>query len=345
MTKKLPIVATAFATLALAACSQQPYPIFPAESTAPRSVNFDEGYVRSRGLGVPRDYARAIAAYRKAADAGDARAMNNLGVMALQGRGLGPGSSEAVSWFEKAVDNGSAAASYNLGLLDEFGVTSGFSGIMNFSTKKGAAYHYGIAAAQGHELAQKRLAALGATGSEESRRLTELAALSGDKDSLEQVRPGASKRFRDPRDVIALLAEEHCADCSRLDKEIASSSMKRLHDLAETGDAAALYDLGVRHLKGDGTVQDSSKAARYFSRAAKTGYAPAALQLARMHLRGEAVAYNPVIAHSLLNLAARDTGSIGDSARREMDTLEITMSRSDVEKAQNLANKRAVSGQ
>jgi TPR repeat protein len=338
MTIKTPAVMAAITvSLLAAACAprQQAYPIFPAETTAARNVDFDEGYIRSRGLDVPRDYARAIEAYRKAAEAGDGRAMNNLGVMALQGRGLGPGRSEAVSWFEKAVDAGSAAASYNLGLLAEFGVSSGSSG--------GAAHFYRIASAQGHALAQKRLAGLSDGG--EARRQTELSALSGDKASVDQVRSGASTRYRDARAVIGLLAEDHCVDCSKTDKSISSSAMKNLHALAEKGDAPALYDLGVHHLKGDQTVQDSSKAARYFSLAAKKGYAPAALELARMHLRGEAVAYNPVVAHSLLNLAARETGSVGEAARNEMDSLEAKMSRSDVEKAQQLANKRAVSGQ
>lgn len=330
------VIAASFFT---AACSQQQaYPIFPSESTAPRNLDFDEGEIRSKGLGVPRDYNLAIDAYRKAADAGDGRAMNSLGVMALQGRGLGPGLSEAVGWFEKAVDAGSAAASYNLGLLDEFGVAS-------WASIDSAARHYKIAAAQGHQLAQKRLAALGTVSPEESRRLTELSALSGDKEAIEKVRPGSSNRYRDPRDVIGLLAEDHCVDCSKLDKNISSTTMKRLHALAETGDAPALYDLGVRHLKGIGTVADAYKAARYFSKAAKTGYAPAALELARMHLRGQAVAFNPIVAHSLLNLAARETGSVGVTARAEMDALEATMSRSDIEKAQKLAERRAVSGQ
>jgi TPR repeat protein len=334
MTFKAPAVLAAITvSLLVGACSrQQAYPIFPAESTAPRSIEFEEGYVRSRGISVPRDYSRAIESYKAAAEAGDGRAMNNLGVMALQGRGLGPGKGEAVSWFEKAVDAGSAAASYNLGLLAEYGV-SGSS----------AAHHYRIASAQGHALAQKRLAGL--SDGNEARRQTELAALSGDKDSLDQIGAGPATRHRDARAVIGLLAEEHCNGCTKADKAISSSAMKNLHALAEKGDAPALYDLGVHHLKGDQTVQDSSKAARYFSTAAKKGYAPAALQLARMHLRGEAVAYNPVVAHSLLNLASRETGSVGDAARTEMDALEAKMSRSDVAKAQELANKRAVSGQ
>jgi len=340
MSNKMPAVVVAItASLLTAACSQQQaYPIFPAESTAQRNLNFDEGEIRSKGLGVPRDYSLAIDAYRKAADEGDARAMNNLGVMALQGRGLGLGLMEATAWFEKAVDAGSAAASYNLGLLDEFGVSYGAS-------LARAARHYEIAAAQGHELAQKRLADLGTVGPDESRRLTELSALSGDKEALERVRPGAAKRYRNSRVVIGLLAEDHCVDCSKLGKDISSTTMKRLHALAETGDAPALYDLGVRHLKGIGTVADASKAARYFSKAAKTGYAPAALQLARMHLRGEAVAFNPIVAHSLLNLASRETGQVGETARAEMDALEATMTRSDIEKAQKLAEQRAVSGQ
>lgn len=340
MTMKTSAAVAAIAAALLTACAprQLAYPVFPAETTSQRNVDFDEGYAWSRGLGVPRDYARALSSYRKAADAGDARAMNNIGVMALQGRGLGPSSSEASSWFEKAIGGGSAAASYNLGLMNEFAVAS-------FSSMSEATRYYGMASAQGHGLAQRRLADMTGADAAESRRLTEMAALSGDVEAIGRIRQGAARGSRDQQSIIALLAEEHCPDCTKSDKDVASSAMKNLHALAETGDAPALYDLGVRYLKGDGIVKDPSKAVRYFSRAAKTGYAPAALQLARMHSRGETVAYSQIIAHSLFNLAARDTGSVGDAARSEMDALEATMSQSDVEKAQNLASRRAASGQ
>ena len=40
----------------------------------------------ARGQGVPQDYAEAVKWYRLAADQGDARAQNNLGVMYANGR-------------------------------------------------------------------------------------------------------------------------------------------------------------------------------------------------------------------------------------------------------------------
>ena len=54
---------------------------------------------------------------RRAADQGDARAQNNLGVMYATGQGVLQDAGEAVKWFRRAADQGDARAQNNLGVM------------------------------------------------------------------------------------------------------------------------------------------------------------------------------------------------------------------------------------
>src|SRR6516225_2857771 len=68
--------------------------------------------------GLPKDDSQAVSWYRKAAEAGDARGMVNLGVMyASRWGGLPKDDSQAVSWFRKAVEAGNALGMANLGFM------------------------------------------------------------------------------------------------------------------------------------------------------------------------------------------------------------------------------------
>jgi len=279
--------------LALVGCARSDvYPLFPAEQTAGRDLDYSEGFAYSHGIGVPRDYAKAVAAYKRAADRGDGRAMNNLGIMAIQGRGSDPSPGAARDWFEKAAEAGSSSARYNLGLLDELGVGSS-------RDPSRARLNMQIAAAQGHVLAKERL---GTSYSE-----------------------------------VGTFEEESCPTCP-------AESLDQLRSLANGGDPSARYNLGVRYLRGIGTSKNPAEAARWFTLAARSGYAPAARQIAQMHLRGEGVGRSKVLAHAWLNLAARDRGEEGRAARNEMDALETSMETEEIEKAQRIAADYAVKG-
>jgi hypothetical protein len=67
------------------------------------------------GRGVKRDYARALSWYRKAAQAGDARAMGDVGVMYAQGWGVAKDPIEAAKWFRKGFAAGDGIAAFQLG--------------------------------------------------------------------------------------------------------------------------------------------------------------------------------------------------------------------------------------
>jgi hypothetical protein len=68
------------------------------------------GVMYANGMGgLPKDDAQAVIWYRNAADAGDAFAMNSLGAMYANGRGgLPKDNAQAASWYRKAADAGFA---------------------------------------------------------------------------------------------------------------------------------------------------------------------------------------------------------------------------------------------
>lgn len=75
------------------------------------------------------DYARAFAAWRPLADAGNAEAQNNLGLLYLDGKGVPANLAEAVRYFQLSAAAGSALGQNNLGGLyrDGRGVPQDFA--------------------------------------------------------------------------------------------------------------------------------------------------------------------------------------------------------------------------
>lgn len=80
------------------------------------------GLMADRGLGQPRDPAKAFGWYMKAAEAGLAEAQLNVAVMLDAGIGTTRDPEAAFIWYSRAALRGSGRAQYNLGLLLEAGV-------------------------------------------------------------------------------------------------------------------------------------------------------------------------------------------------------------------------------
>jgi FOG: TPR repeat, SEL1 subfamily len=338
MRKSLALVIAAAASSLLAGCSlgtTATYPIFPAETTARPSAFFDAGYIYENGLGVPRDYRKAIENYKLAAsERNDARALNNLGVMAAQGRGGSASVSSALSYLRKAAEGGSAAAHYNIGLIHDAGV-----GIRRSAAI--AVAEYRMAAEMGHAEAQARLSQMLRNGDGAPADAAEAARL----EDMAAARGGSGLGATSASEALKRLAVEHCATCSTpAQKAMASRHIDGLIQLAEGGDAVARYNLGVRHLKGDGATFDPSEAARLFTLSARQGYSAAQRQLGQMHLRGQAVARSKVLAHAWLNLASKNDDAEGAAARAEMDSLEVSMSASEIREAQDIARSGSLKG-
>lgn len=77
------------------------------------SAQFSLGVMYRLGEGVERDYSEALKWYRMAAKQGDAEAQNSLGVMYESGRGLKSNMVWAYVWYDNAAQNGSQRGKNN----------------------------------------------------------------------------------------------------------------------------------------------------------------------------------------------------------------------------------------
>ncbi len=111
-------------------------------------AQFILGGMYIRGEGAPKDAAKAVEWYEKAAAQGNNRAQLFLGLMYDQGDGVPKDASKAVEWYQKAAAQGDADAQFMLGLADEIG-----EGVSR-DLVRAYAWH-NLAAAQGHEDAKK----------------------------------------------------------------------------------------------------------------------------------------------------------------------------------------------
>ncbi len=68
-----------------------------------------------------RDYATALENFRKAAEAGNAKAQNWLAWMYYYGKGVPQNNQEAVRWYVKAAEAGHTIAQVSLGKMYELG--------------------------------------------------------------------------------------------------------------------------------------------------------------------------------------------------------------------------------
>ena len=74
------------------------------------SAQFNLGLMYTEGRGVPQDDAEAIAWYRRSAEQGHAGAQVNLGGMYANGRGVPQDYVEAIAWYRRAAEQGDAVA-------------------------------------------------------------------------------------------------------------------------------------------------------------------------------------------------------------------------------------------
>ena len=75
------------------------------------------GVLHANGEGVPQSYPEALGWYRKAADQGDVYALNNLGLMYMRGQGVAASDRMAVTLYRQAADRNFAPAQFNLATM------------------------------------------------------------------------------------------------------------------------------------------------------------------------------------------------------------------------------------
>jgi TPR repeat protein len=138
--------------------SRQPAPRAAVASAA--SSNIDEGGERANDAGLAAlrrgDLGQARQQFERAAHAGHAGALNNLGMMYLQGRGVQPSVPHALDYLARAAERGNGVAANNLGYLYQHG-----RGVA--ADRDLAITWYRRAVALGHKASDRQLRALGAS--------------------------------------------------------------------------------------------------------------------------------------------------------------------------------------
>lgn len=79
------------------------------------------GFLYEQGTGVPQDYQEAMRLYKRAAEAGNAVAASNLANAYLEGRLVARDDPEAARWFERGARLDDPVAQFNLGRMYDIG--------------------------------------------------------------------------------------------------------------------------------------------------------------------------------------------------------------------------------
>ena len=119
------------------------------------AAQFDLGLLYAQGLGVRRDLTVAEQWYRKAAEQGNAEAQFALGQMYSLGWGVPRDQADAIRWLQMANNPETDGPPTDWTLVEAYGVQQ---------DQKQAAYWYQLAAEKGHAEAQFNLGRLYATG-------------------------------------------------------------------------------------------------------------------------------------------------------------------------------------
>ena len=120
-----------------------------------------------------------------------------------------------------------------------------------------------------------------------------------------------------------------------------ATALKEWKPLAEQGNAAAQYNLGVAYYKGKGVTQDYAEAVKWYRKAAEQGYADAQNNLGLMCYNGEGVLQDTIAAHMWFNIAAANGNTF---AAENRDIAAGKLSSSGVEEAQKRAKRCMSSG-
>jgi TPR repeat protein len=222
------------------------------------------GWLYANGKGVTQDYGKAREWYQKAAAAGNTNAMNESGWLYQNGYGVAQDYGKAREWYQKAADAGNTEAMYNLGLL----YTKGLAG----------ARDYGKA----HEWFQK------AADAGNTRAMNELGGLYEKGYGLAQDYGEARKWFQKAADAGNTNAMNNLGLLYENGNEVAQDYGKArewFQKAADAGNTTGMYHLGSLYEKGNGVAQDYGKAREWFQKAADAGNTTA--KEALEHLRGK----------------------------------------------------------
>ncbi|KAH3743327.1 chitin synthase regulatory factor chr2 [Pelomyxa schiedti] len=217
--------------------------------------------------GVEKDIHKAVTLYQRAADAGSARAMGNLGWCYEHGEGVRKDIHMAVTLYQRAADTGDAHAVYHLGRCYD-------SGGVEKDTHKAAAL-YQRAADAGHATAMFNLGSCCYSGDGIDKYVSRAITL--------------WQRAADAGNSDAMCNLGWCyKNGDGVDKD-AHKAVTLYQRAADTGSAHGTFALGLCYYKGTGIEKDIHKAVTLFQRAADSGSAQAQCNLGWCYYNGDGV--------------------------------------------------------
>ena len=235
----------------------------------------------TRPASSPSEMQARVAACRKAAEEGHAKAQHDLAIYYARGEGVPQDHRAAAAWYRRAADQGHVMAQYYLARAYQNG-----EGVEQNYAK--AAEWYRLAAEQGSALAEFELGFLYFVGKGVPEDNTKAAAwvrrAAAPPDSVEGSEWG---RFMRP----------------------------------PLGDQEAQYYLGLMYGQGLGVSQDYRWAVFWYRRSAEQGYAPAQKLLGLMYFGGRGIPQDYVLAHKWCNLAAARGDSEARECRDEVQEM------------------------
>ena len=232
------------------------------------------------------NYEEAVKWYTKAAEQGNADAMNQLGKYYYDGHEIVRDKEEAVKWYRKAAEQGNADAMLELGKCYYYG-----RGVEE--DKEEAAKWYRKAAEQYRKAAEQ--------GNADA-----MFALGGcyeDGCGVEEDEEEAAKWYRKAVEQYRKAAEQGDADAMRklgkcygdgsgVEKDY-EEAVKWYRKAAEQGNADAMYKLGRYYEPfyddDDDAEENYKKAAKWYLKAAQKGHAYAMWHLGECYLNGDGV--------------------------------------------------------
>ena len=115
-----------------------------------------------------------------------------------------------------------------------------------------------------------------------------------------------------------------------------ATALLEFRPLAEQGNAAAQYNLGLMYFMGQGIPQDYKEAVKWFRKAAEQDYVRAQFNLGSMYGNGLGVTQDYVQAHKWFNIAGANGNEQGTKIR---DIIAQLMTPAQIAEAQKLARE------
>jgi len=247
--------------------------------------------VFAEGLaGMPRNDAKAVELFQRAAQAGNRRAQLDLGVLYLRGQGVTRDLQQARAWLQQAASDGNPYALYTLGrALEESSGTAPADPVR-------ATDLYRQAAEKGHPLAALRYGLALADGS----------GIKRDEDTAQRWLV-AAQQAGVPEGALAMgdMAARRAVRDRAGREKLVQTAVTWYRIAADAGVPSAQFKLANAYIAGAGVDADMAQAQVWYNRAALQGLPDAQQALGLLLIGGKAGTTDPVEGYKWLLLAER----------------------------------------